>query len=397
MELEWAPALPAITTTQTKQLLSVLWRLPFCKTCLGPTDPGRCASDECPGRTYQTRFGHYIACYKRLCASYEPLTLAGDPALCTHDDIRDIVEHLKQHPDKTKAEIQKLTFTGPKDPADESNALNLAVSISLMLNCGSQEFSSILLEDGCNRIVWRQGTTLAQYVKLVLPRREPLSPQRYTQQAFLDPSCPLVMAKELKRQAGTRFRGTDDITNHLRYDAVNNVLFVFHHTTVLKEHLRLSKNCGNSPSELSCLQVGALPRQYALEVLYSCQKILFPLWDSESVTLLQSLVDSASFDSDILNGNDSDFIDDNEEKIDFEYLWPRLSEIYQEIQNPRPRGWLANWLERRSGARYVMFATVVGVAFAVLLGMASLAVSSYQSYLAYQDSVHDHAHEWGGS
>ena len=103
------------------------------------------------------------------------------------------------------------------------------------------------------------------------------------------------------------------------------------------------------------------------------------------MTLLQSLVDGAGFDSEILNGNDNDFIGDDEEKIDFEYLWPRLSEIYQEIQNPRPRGWLENWLERRSGARYVMLATVAGVAFAVLLGMASLAVSSYQSYLAYED------------
>lgn len=142
---------------------------------------------------------------------------------------------------------------------------------------------------------------------------------------------------------------------------------------------------------------GALPRQYALEVLHSSQKILFPLWDSESVTLLQSLVDGAGFDSEILNGNDNEFIGDDEEKIDFEYLWPRLSEIYQEIQNPRPRGWLANWLERRSGARYVMLATVAGVTFAVLLGMASLAVSSYQSYLAYEDVHNNKRRGWEGA
>lgn len=100
--------------------------------------------------------------------------------------------------------------------------------------------------------------------------------------------------------------------------------------------------------------------------------------------MLQSLVTGSSFDKDILNGQDYDFVRDDEEKIEFYYLWPRLSEIYQEIQNPRPRGWLANWLERRSGARYVMLATVSGVTFAVLLGMASLAVSAYQAYLSYQ-------------
>jgi len=121
-----------------------------------------------------------------------------------------------------------------------------------------------------------------------------------------------------------------------------------------------------------------------LEVLYSIQKIVFPLWDSESVTLLQSLVASAAFDKEILNGQNWDIVGDEEENIDFEYLWPRLADIYEEIQNPRPRGWLANWFERRSGARYVMFATVLGVMFAVLLGMISLAVSSYQAYLAYE-------------
>lgn len=35
-----------------------------------------------------------------------------------------------------------------------------------------------------------------------------------------------------------------------------------------------------------------------------------------------------------------------------------------------------------------MMATVAGVAFAVLLGMASLAVSSYQAWLAYQQWQH---------
>ncbi|KAK4222712.1 hypothetical protein QBC38DRAFT_489164, partial [Podospora fimiseda] len=363
MKLQRMPALPPISTTQIQQLLSVLWELPLCQQCLGSSalmDHDGCTSDECPDSTYQTRFRNFIAYYKRLCASYEPMAMAGNQALRTHDDISNIITQLGLHPDKPKAEIQRLVFPKSTDPDDESNALNLAVSVSMMLNCGSQEFSSILLEDGCNRIVWRQGTTLTEYMKLVLPRREALSPQRYAQQAFLDPSCPLVMTKEMKRQAGTRFCGTDDITNHLHNDAIYNVLFVFQRTTVLKEHLRLSKNCGSSPSESSCLQVAALPRQYALEVLYLTQKILFPLWDSESVTLLQSLVERASFDSDILNGNEYDFIEDDEEKIDFEYLWPRLSEIYQEIQNPRPRGWLANWLERRSGARYVMLATVAG-------------------------------------
>jgi hypothetical protein len=121
-----------------------------------------------------------------------------------------------------------------------------------------------------------------------------------------------------------------------------------------------------------------------LECLYSLQKILFPLWDSGSVRLLQTLVDRSSFDPEILDCQDASFIKDDEEKIQFTYLAGRLAELYEELQNPRPRGRLANWLERRSGARYVMLATVVGVGFAILLGMAGLALSAYQAWVTYQ-------------
>lgn len=45
-------------------------------------------------------------------------------------------------------------------------------------------------------------------------------------------------------------------------------------------------------------------------------------------------------------------------------------------------------MERKSGARYMMMATLIGVVFAVLLGMVSLAVSSYQTWIAYQAWQH---------
>ncbi len=96
------------------------------------------------------------------------------------------------------------------------------------------------------------------------------------------------------------------------------------------------------------------------------------------------MVNSCGFDPDILNSQDVSFIADDEEKIPFVYLGGRLAELYEELQNPRPRGWLAGWLERRSGARYIMLATVAGIAFAIVLGMAGLGVSGYQAWLGYQ-------------
>ena len=75
-------------------------------------------------------------------------------------------------------------------------------------------------------------------------------------------------------------------------------------------------------------------------------------------------------------------------KANFAYFRSRLIDLYDEVQHPKPRGVLEKWFERRSGARHVMMATFIGVIFAVILGMLSLAVSIFQAWVAYQQWKH---------
>lgn len=63
-------------------------------------------------------------------------------------------------------------------------------------------------------------------------------------------------------------------------------------------------------------------------------------------------------------------------------------DLYSELENPRPRGGFALWLERRSQARYIMLATLVGVVIVVLLGLAGLAVTIFQTWITYQSWKH---------
>jgi hypothetical protein len=77
-----------------------------------------------------------------------------------------------------------------------------------------------------------------------------------------------------------------------------------------------------------------------------------------------------------------------DEDISYHYFGARLADLYEELEIPKPRSWVERWLEQKSGARYIMMATVIGVAFAVLLGIASLVVSSYQAWLTYQQWQH---------
>lgn len=77
-----------------------------------------------------------------------------------------------------------------------------------------------------------------------------------------------------------------------------------------------------------------------------------------------------------------------EDDIEFKYFGSRMSELLEEIENPAPDGLLEKWLERKSGARYLMLATLIGVLFAVLLGILALAVAIIQTYISYQAWKH---------
>jgi len=60
-------------------------------------------------------------------------------------------------------------------------------------------------------------------------------------------------------------------------------------------------------------------------------------------------------------------------------------DLYDEIENPKPRGVLDAWLERRSKSRHVMMATIVGVSVAIVLGILSLGVSCFQAWISWRE------------
>ncbi|KAH7004847.1 hypothetical protein EDB82DRAFT_471592 [Fusarium venenatum] len=154
------------------------------------------------------------------------------------------------------------------------------------------------------------------------------------------------------------------------------------------EQLRVTRDLGDCSSPSSSLKKGVLPRQLVLEILDSLQGTLFPLSDPKSKKLARSLIKKCSFDPDILKFEVSSVRRIGEESVPYVYLADRLADLYNELQTPRPRSWLQRSMQRKSGARHVMMATLIGVVFAITLGMASLAVSSYQTWIAYQAWKH---------
>jgi len=77
-----------------------------------------------------------------------------------------------------------------------------------------------------------------------------------------------------------------------------------------------------------------------------------------------------------------------DEENPYHYFGSRLAELYDELQNPTPRSWFQTWLERKSGARYVMMATLIGVGIAIVIGLLGLGVATFQAWVAYQQWKH---------
>ena len=139
----------------------------------------------------------------------------------------------------------------------------------------------------------------------------------------------------------------------------------------------------NGGRELTCRDSANIPNQICVEVIHSLQMILFPL-GSDSELILRNLVSNNCFDPDCIRYESAAYSGN----ICYSYFGSRLMELYEEVNNPTPRGFVEKWFERKSGARYVMMATLVGVLIAIILGALSVAIGIFQAWIAYQAWKH---------
>jgi hypothetical protein len=114
---------------------------------------------------------------------------------------------------------------------------------------------------------------------------------------------------------------------------------------------------------------------------------LFPS-GQDSQAFLSFLVSKRGSDRDLINYESARYqrIDDPEPS--YHYFGVRLAELYDELQNPTQRTRLEGWFERKSGARYMLIATMIGVFIAVIIGILGLGISGFQAYVSYQQWKH---------
>lgn len=63
-------------------------------------------------------------------------------------------------------------------------------------------------------------------------------------------------------------------------------------------------------------------------------------------------------------------------------------DLYDELQNPKPRKGIRKWMEDRSGDRHLMMATLIGIVIAISIGLLSLGVACFQAWISWQQWKH---------
>ncbi|KAI2629191.1 hypothetical protein GGS26DRAFT_559777 [Hypomontagnella submonticulosa] len=328
--------------------------------------------------------------YRDVTAYYVPeLTSGSVPALRTHKDLLTIMKFIKSCPDISRSDLTREHFglctqRGFQIPpsSDQNRAFSLAARVMTMMQCSLEDRPDGLLETGLIPATWRSDQSFGQFIHSVIPREHEV-----TFESHIDNSPTIILplgsitAKRLEKDGKLKIVPTDDLRNHLFLDEKTGTVAVYHYTSVLKENLMAFSECKTSPS---CETV---PRQLALETLDTLRHVIFPI-EPESQSILRSLVSREKFDPDNCRIDAVSSQHANGGPIRYEYWGARLLRLQNELEHPTPRGIVENWLERRSGSRYIMLVTLAGVFIAILLGILSLSVSIFQAWVSWQQWKH---------
>jgi hypothetical protein len=172
--------LERITDKQIRLPEEVLWSWP---AKLGSNDTITTSCDD-EGRTSRwSRLSRYVEYYKSLTASYENEEGNDERmALGSHEDLFQIIQQMKSQPNVYRANIaqnpkSEADVDGPKtrqyaQSMNRDKAINLAVKVMFMIDCSSQHHNLSLLEHGIDNVVWRNDSTLAQFIAEAFPQTD---------------------------------------------------------------------------------------------------------------------------------------------------------------------------------------------------------------------------------
>lgn len=245
-----------VSNSQSLELCITVFSWGICHCCSNP-DPARPKCRQCPANRTQ-RLNKYLDTYRILTSAYTPDDIQ-HPALTSHEDVFKLIRLIKSNSKMTRKEITKLAFPDETLKAaprsnDQHAAVNLGLRVMTMINCtvGGQSWN--LLEAGLYQSPWKNDSNIGEFLNDCFPTTEHPELNDEMEFSYLDIRRAL-RANKLQKHAGIKFRGTNNIRRHLMLDRKTNVVEIFHHTSFIKEHLRLTKNHFNEITFDSCIEL----------------------------------------------------------------------------------------------------------------------------------------------
>ncbi|KAH4036935.1 hypothetical protein HBH98_127650 [Parastagonospora nodorum] len=371
------------TNKDFQSLGEELWGWTMCGVCVGQD---ACSDKACPwSRAKKLR--SFWAYYESMTATYVPHFCPAEPVLKSHGDITDLIHCMKLRSNLTRDALSVHHFVDnhehpdykPIIADDRAEAINLAASILLLVHCGKLYGRSNIDNDVLRPTLW-ETLSLDAFIDEAFPMASNIMVEKARDLTSVKIRAKLT-ARNLSREGGFRFQATTDLRSHLLMDLKNRVVHVFDRTAVLRELLVSSQ-----ASPESCI----LPRKLLIEALATIHKILFP--EETELDYLDSLVAKGVFDRDLQRRQWTDRDSDDNSPVTFVYFSNQLNMLYDEIDDPSPRGRLESWFDRKSRAksanRHMLMATMIGVFIAVTIGLLSLGVATFQAWVAYQQWKH---------
>ncbi|EPS39910.1 hypothetical protein H072_6227 [Dactylellina haptotyla CBS 200.50] len=384
-----ASPLATATDANRRDLCKVLWEWDVCGGCKSAKE---CAGVTCPS-TRLPSLRRYFEHYKQLVSSYshDLECQRTDATVNSHEEIFGIIRVLKQQPNITRRNLADETFgrerVNAAIDADREHVIGLAVKAFTMVYCTHWLNQNAEHDNGdLESPSWLEDVPFNIFLEEMFPMIDHPGFGEDSSSSFWELKSSITGTK-LVRRGGLKFEPTEDLSNHLKLNRKTGVVEIFHHTAFLKENLRITKGASGPMSIAEALGLGVLPRQLALEVLDSLQKIIFPLSDPSAVSLLQSLVNDKDFDQDCLRFEASAIREPHEINTRYLYFGARLADIHDEMENPTPRGFISRWAKRK-GAGHANVAAIFAVVLALLFGLITLGLGGFQAWVSWQQWKH---------
>ncbi|KAH7386886.1 hypothetical protein DE146DRAFT_185897 [Phaeosphaeria sp. MPI-PUGE-AT-0046c] len=355
-----------------QRLGQILWNWKLCGQCVGqPT----CNTVDCAWNQ-GNRGDAFWAHYEHLSAAYCPERLATRAALSNHEELLVVLEGVKTRPEMPRKDILRVLIERddqedrkPPTSRDQNQTFNIAASLAYLMDLGVLHDAANISSASFPLVSWRDDVSGETFLNEALPCRPTSS--------NIPGTMPDLRATKLKKHAKLKFMATNDIRSHLQLDKKQKIIWIFHHSTALRQLLLATEDDAST---------SILPRSLMLEVLDTIHNVLFPS-DLESQLLLAHLVAKHGWDQGLSSDMSIRYRKDDDLGVSYAYYGERLEELYKELLAPTPHGRLERRLRRRS-EKYMFTATMYGVIIAVTLGVFTLAAAIFQSWVAWQQWKH---------